>query len=396
MYNQDKNLKYIIIGAGIAGLTAIKGIREIDNSGSILLLSNENRLPYKRTKINKHITVGFKTNDFSINEPNWYKEQGVEIIYDDITSIKLELKQVESKNNCFTYDKLLLAIGAQPKITKTKGLADIPYHFVHFASEVERIIKQAKDKKHYLIIGGGIEGLETADQLLALNKKVTVVQRSTNPLKSLFPKYITNKIYQTIKNSGINYLDGEEVLSIQNKGGGNYQAITNNHIINCDEVIVCAGSKANIDRIKQSGLNVNNGIIVNEYLQTSNQDIYAAGDVAEHPNGLVTGLWHPAEYQGLTAGKNMAGKNEIYYEVPYRLKSEFLGKFLFSANYYKVTNKTTQPIIESNDNIYRELFIENNKLYALVMMNDKNRAKKYQKAIAENWSAKKLQEEIPL
>lgn len=396
MKEQQKKYKYIIIGAGISGLTAIKGIREIDASGSILLLSGEKRLPYKRTKINKHIAVGFNANDFALKTADWYEEQGVEIIYNEALLITPELNQIKSKQSIFFYDKLLLSMGAQSNIPNIGGIENIPYHFVHYAHEVEQLIKKAQNKKHYLIIGGGIEGLETADQLLSMNKKVTIVQRSSNPLKSLFPNSITNKIYQAIKHSEINYIEDEEVQSIQSLSSTKYNATTNNQEIICDEVILCAGSQPNLIGVRNTSIETRKGILVNEYLQTNHTNVYAAGDVAEHANGQVTGLWHPAEYQGLTAGRNMAGKKEKYIAVPYRLKSEFLDGFLFSANYHQVVDKPIQPHIESKDKVYREFYIIENKLVAVVMMNDKKRAKSYQKAISENWSIDKLQQEIPL
>jgi NAD(P)H-nitrite reductase large subunit len=385
-----EHFKYVIAGAGIAGVSAIKGIREYDKSAGILLISNEDRLPYKRTQINKNIAKNFGPDSFTLYSDDWYQQQNVTLIYDKIVSVDPLMQKVCLPHaDGFFYDKLLLALGSSPRIPSIQGINDDDILPVRYARQVETLMSKLGHLKRILIIGGGIEGIETAYELHKLGKQVTIIEQRANPLEKLFPPKLSEQIYTTISSSGVTYLTKTEVLWAEKNSKHHYRVTHNHGTLETDAILACTGTTPNTYIAKQAGIKVNKGILVNEYLNTSVQNIYAAGDCAENASGLVTGLWHPAEYQGLGAGKNMAGANAIYTPVPYRLKTEVFGAFFFSANFY--TKPLCDKVIANldHDNQLYELYAQNGKIAGATMSNNAELAKQLQNAIAQSWPIEK-------
>lgn len=388
---------YIIIGAGIAGLSAIKSIREENALVKITLLTDEDRLPYKRTKINKSIAKGFKTDEFSIYENSWYTEQKVALVHAKVKALHPKSKKVElSSGEQLNYTKLLVATGASPVIPDIKGA--MPHDFLHVqnAAMVERLIKTcSEDNNEFLIIGGGIEGLETANQLVKLSKKVVVIDQLENPLKHLFPAHITWDIYGNLKKLGVEMLFGHRITTME-KGQKGYHFSVDGQSYTANHMIACTGTRPNMYLAQNAGLAINKGILIDEFLNTSSPDIYAAGDVAEHSNGMVTGLWHPAEKQGITAAKNMLGQKTAHQHIPFRLKTTLANHFYFTGNYSPGAADKYELLKQENGKTYREVYHKNNTIHAIIMVDDKLRSKIYQRAVFEQWPLDKFHHELPL
>lgn len=389
--------KYIIVGAGIAGLSAISKIREKDKQGSILLLSNEDRWPYKRTKINKSIAKGFDANEFQLQPDDWYKEMNIDLIYAEVKSLDTQKQKIVLvKGEVLAYEKLMLAQGALPNYPHIQGIDPSDMMDVHFAKNVEFLMAHFKDKNEVLIIGGSVEGLETANQLVKLGKKVVVVERTLDPLSKLFPEEIARKIYKNIKEAGVVYLQGFALRNLAKTSQGTFKMDTSEYKGTFDAIVVCAGTKPNTTLAESAGLAVDRGILVNEMMQTSDANIFAAGDVAQQVDGSVTGLWHPAEHQGYCAGENMVSIGTPYHPVPQRLKTTLFGSFYFSANYNLSHSYDLDVATEEQNGIFREFYLLDGKILGMIMVNDKERSKIYQQAVAEQWTVDKLKEVLPI
>jgi len=151
-----------------------------------------------------------------------------------------------------------------------------------------------------------------------------------------------------------------------------------------DMVVFSIGTKPEITLAQQAGLATNRGVLVNEYLQSSHPDVFAAGDVAEHPGGYISGLWHDAEWQGMLAGSNASGNKQINNKRPFRLKMEVFDQYYFSMN-APINNKAYKPqTIQVNDRFYQAYF-HNDRLIGLLMLNDKARSKLAEQAVLESW-----------
>lgn len=373
----------IIVGAGIAGVSAIKTIRKNNSEVSILLISNEDRLPYKRTKVNKHMAIGFSKNDFRLFKAEWYSEHNVDLVFGTANNLNTELKTLTLNNkHTYSFGKLLITTGAEPTIPEITGIHESDIMLVHYAKTVEDLRLRLNKMKKLLIIGGGVEGIETAYELHRLGKEVIIVDSKKNTLERLFPNYISDEIYNSIDLSKIQYFHETRIKHIDKKGEQYALRINENEYV-VDGIIACAGTRPNTKLALQAGLVVHKGIRVNEYMQTSHPDIYAAGDVAEHNNGWVTGLWHPADYQGLNAGLNMSGLKYAYKPVPLRLKTSVFDGFYFTANYFEKQSRDVECHKFRNNSICGELFTRNEKIVGIVMMNDEERSKLYYKLLGK-------------
>jgi NAD(P)H-nitrite reductase large subunit len=393
----QQSYTYLIVGAGIAGLSAIKKIRESDVKGSILLISNEDRLPYKRTKINKSMAAGFTKDEFMLNPADWYKAQHIDLAYQEVLKINTDENEVVlADGQLIRFQKLLLTTGATPVYPAIQGISDSDLQNVHFAKNVEHIHNTLADKNEVLIIGGSVEGLETANQLIKMGKKVVVIDRLKDPLGKLFPDYLTKKIYAGMKEAGVVYLPGFTLNNLVKTDDKRYKMDTPEYKTTFDALLVCAGVRPNIRLAVQADIACDKGILVNEFMQTSVANVFAAGDVAQHPDGSVTGLWHPAEYQGYCAGENMLAVGSAYHPVPLRLKTTLFGNFYFSANYHLSHSYRLNVSAEELNGVFREFYVLDSRVLGMVMMNDKERAKTYQQAVAEQWTLEKVKEQLPL
>ncbi len=385
---------FVIIGGSIAGFSAIKSIREECLNSSILWISNEDRIPYKRTKINKNISQGFEKNQFALTDHDWLIDNKIELLFDQINFIDTEKKELSFEHHGpLKYNKLIICTGNKPHELKIENLSEELIYQIHTARQVENILRNIAKLHKFVVFGAGINGIETAEQLWQLNKHVVIIDKADRVIKRfLTPKY-SDLLYETIKSKGIPVIlnvNDPVYTEINNKN--NIQI--HNNLYEFDAIISCIGDSPNTELAKKSYIDSKRGILVNEFLQTSVPDIYAAGDVAEHSNGTTTQLWHAAEKQGLIAGKNACGKHIPFTNDPFRMKTKIFDEFYFSVP-PKASSKY-DVITESKQNITRDMYFLNGKIKALLMKNDESRTKIYQQALMEKWSIEDVKNKIPL
>lgn len=385
---------FVIIGGGIAGLSAIKAIKDENKTVSIMWVTNEDRLPYKRTQINKNISSGFEKNDFALIDHDWLVDNQIELLFDQVEFIDTEKHELTFQHRGhLKYKKLILATGNTPNSLQIKNLPNDKVLHIFTARQAENIIRTTTNAKKYLIIGAGVEGVEMADQLNKLNKEVVLIDKSNHLLSRYFTNYFSELIKEEIENAGIKLILGAKKLTYK-EGESDRAIITiKNKEFEFDHIISTIGYSPNIKLADDSYIKCNHGILVNEYLQTSEPDIFAAGDVAEHTNGLITGLWHAAEKQGFITGKNCLNNNQKIKLLPFRMKTEVFNEFFFSV---PPTEKNLELIKEDNNEIKRHMYFKNNKLQAILVKNDKERAKYYQQALMEKWELSQIHERLPL
>ncbi len=393
----ESHYPFIIIGGSITAYSAIQTFREYDIDSRILLVSGEDRLPYKRTKINKHIIRGFDKEEFRLADEIWYTQNKVDLLPDWVVDLNPATKTITTKgHHQFTFGRLLLATGAASVIPQIAGLTLADYHKVQNAADVEKLISTCQQAQSFLIIGAGVEGLETADQLVRKGKKIVMVNRLPHPMQKLFPESITDVLKAEMKKKGVDFFGGITVSAVRKNNQGSYEAMLKGQRYVFDAVIACTGAIPNITLAKQAGLKTDRGIVVNQWLQTSHPHIFAAGDVAQHAGGYITGLWHAAQYQGKIVAQNVNKYCMKFDAPPFRLKTEVFNLYLFSAAYDSVVPGEMEIINETAGNVSRILYFKEGKLKAAVMMNDKERAKTYQQALMEEWSMGKIKNKLPL
>lgn len=320
-----QNYQYIIIGGGLAGVSAIAGIRERDKSGPILLINDEHQLPYDRPPLSKKLWFGKKkVEDIFLHNQKYYDDSGVKLAL-GIKIVSLDAKQkrvIDSQGNTFNYEKLLLATGASPRKLSIPGgdLEGILYYrkLVHYLT----LRKKALAGKLVVIIGGGFIGAELAAALNINNLEVTMIFPGEYLVDRVFPDYLGQTIHLHYLERGIKIINNDKPIAISQLGDKFLTKTEAGKQLVSDLVIVGVGVAPEIKLAAAAGISTENGIIVNQYLQTSYPDIYAAGDNALFPyqvlgQSMRIEHWDNALNQGKYAGRNMAGANESYTYMPY-------------------------------------------------------------------------------
>lgn len=310
-----KHYKYLIIGGGLAGDGATKGIRERDAEGSIGMISMEPDPPYTRPYLSKKLWKGQPV------EKIWRKTEERAELHLRRKAIKLdpENKTVyDDRGDEYTYDKLLLATGGTPNHLPF-GNGNIIYfrNFRHYKSLRE--ITEHGD--HFVVIGGSFIGSELAAALTIVGKKVTMIFPEDAICENIFPGDLAHFVNDYYREKGVEVITGDTAASVQKEGERIMVHTGSGQAYAVDGVVAGIGIRPNLDLAKEAGIKVNSGIIVNEHLQTSEPDIYAAGDVASFFHFALekrTRVEHEdnAVHMGKVAGRNMAGAQETYDHIP--------------------------------------------------------------------------------
>jgi len=320
-----KTYTYVIVGGGLAGASAIQGIRELDKSGPILLIGGEQHLPYDRPPLSKKLWFGQKkVEEIFLHPREFYNENKVELKLGTF-AISLDAGQktiATDKGQIFQYRKLLLATGGVPTKLPVPGADSEGICYYRNLDDYLRIRSEATEGKSAVVIGGGFIGSEIA-AALAINKiKVTMIFPGPYICSRVFPDYLAGAVQQRFIERGVDILTRDAPVSFDRDGGRFVTATRTGRRIESEIVVVGIGIKPSVGLAQAAGLRTGNGIVLNEYLQSSDPDIYAAGDNALFPykalgKEMRLEHWDCALSQGRQAGRNMAGAGEPFIYMPY-------------------------------------------------------------------------------
>ena len=316
---------YIIVGGGLAGASAIEGIREIDKTGSILLLGRENRFPYHRPPLSKGLWTGKKKiDDIFVHDERFYIDQGVTVQLGRTVSGVDAAAKIATDNEGIEYrfEKLLLATGGDPTALRIPGNNEAGVFYFRTLDDYLAILPLCQTGASALVIGGGFIGTELAAALSLKRVNVTMIFPESRPCLKIFPSDLGAHVLTDFQERGIQVITRDKPSFVEKEKGKYVVRSQGGRRIECDFVVAGLGITPSVDCAKSAGLAVENGILVNALLQTSHPDIFAAGDNAIFPqswSGLPGRVehWDNALHQGKRAGRNMAGAQEPYTYLPY-------------------------------------------------------------------------------
>lgn len=317
--------KYVLVGGGLAGASAIKGIREYDTVGSILLIGQEAHEPYNRPPLTKDLWSGKKEVDgIFVNPKSFYAEQRVDLQLDcKIVALDNSQKIVADKRGKqYHYEKLLLATGGSPRRLNIPGAEMDGICYFRYLEDYLAIRPAATPGKSAVVVGGGFIGSEIAAALAINDVQVTMIFPEPYMVYRIFPEELGRALSKIYQERGITSLVEDVPVSFAKDGERFITRTEKGQVIESDILLVGAGITPNVQLAKMSHLEVTNGILVNEFLQTSDPAVYAAGDVAFFPykalgKQMRVEHWDNALAQGSFAGRNMAGANVPYTYMPY-------------------------------------------------------------------------------
>jgi 3-phenylpropionate/trans-cinnamate dioxygenase ferredoxin reductase component len=320
-----RDYRYVIVGGGVAGARAVDGIRERDPDGSILLVCGEDRLPYDRPPLSKKLWTGAKRVDqILVHDAGFYAERGADLAT-GVRTTKLDPARksvTDSRGSEIRFEKLLLATGAAPRRLGIPGadLAGVCYY--RDLDDYELCRAQATQGKSAVVIGGGFIGSEVAAGLNLNRVAVTMVFLDQRLVSRIFPESLGLALLEQYRARDIRVLAGDAPASIEREGGRLVTRTTGGARLESDLVVVGIGVAPAVELARAAGLEVADGIVVDEHLRTSHPDVYAAGDNALFPyralgRPMRVEHWDNALSQGKQAGRNMAGAAEPYDHMPY-------------------------------------------------------------------------------
>jgi len=310
-----ENSTYLIIGGGMTAAAAANGIRQIDAKGRIAIVSNDSHPPYNRPALSKKLWKGEK------EEEIWMKMDNVNL-YQGKTIVSIDVNARTAKDNdgtIYRFQKLLIATGG--KVNKLPNAPDGIIYYRTF-DDYKTLRGLTEKSNDFVLIGGGFIGSEVAASLAMNGKKVTMIFPEDSIGARVYPAGLSEYISNYFREKGVEILNKDGVASIE-KNGNDYSVKTSGgKTIKANGVIAGLGVKPNVELAVAIGIKTDNGITVDEYLQTNVANIYAAGDVANFYNPALNKrirLEHEdtALSMGEIAGKNMAGAEIKYTHLPF-------------------------------------------------------------------------------
>ena len=345
--------KILIIGGGQTAFYAIDTFRKANKKDVIELISNEQFLPYERPPLSKGLLLNtVKEEKIYFRNKEYFEKNNIKVhlnTFVEYVDLKKSIVFTNDKKK-LSYDKLLLATGSTNRKLELFKVNKNDVFYLRDLNECYQIKERLKKINQVLIIGAGFIGLEIAAVACQLNKKVTVIEATSQVMGRVIPKEIGLIMKKKHEKMGVDFFletQVENVKQIQN----NYKAfLSNGNEINFDIVIVGIGSFPSIDFIKQESINIDNGIVVNQYCQSSIDNVYAAGDVANffHPiyNKFIRlESWKHAQDHGIISGYNLLGDKKSYSEIPWFWSDQYNYNIQLSG----ITENFDQKIIRGSN-----------------------------------------------
>jgi len=364
----------VIVGCGVASVTAARTIRENDSKTKISIYADENHLYYPRPRLYEVLSGEVKPQEIYMFSGEWYERRGIKVhLNKKVVGIETAKKELLLEDRSrVNYDKLLLANGARSVVPPIKGVEKTGVFTLRSIKDALTIKEYTKKTRKSIIIGGGLLGLEFASSLRKLGQQVEVVE--------IFPRLLPRQLDQDaatilkdqIEARGINIVLGVKTEDILGQKTVSGILLDNGKELSGNLVLISAGVKSNTDLALQAGIKVDKGVVVDQYLQTSVNDVLAAGDVTEF-EGRVYGIIPAAMEQAKIAAMNMLEKEKQSYEgtIPSNTL-KIVGIDLTSMGIVNPEEPRYEEIkkIDREKGVYKKIVLEQGKIVGAIILGD--------------------------
>lgn len=378
--------RYLIIGGSAGGIGAVEAIREVDPTGDIIVIDEEQNVAYSRPMLAKYLSGEVTLEQMLFPTKNFWKKHKVQL-YLGRKAVNLDLlqKTVELENHEKIYfDKLLIATGSLPSVPNIEGINKkgvYTFRSLTDALQIKEFIASNKAQKA-VIVGAGLISIGLAEALTKLGLKVTIIGRRNQILSQILDRKSSEILEATMKREGVTIIKG---CTVQRILGKKYNSdfvgavvLDDGSLIECDLVIFAIGVRPRTELAIQAGLKVNRGILTDIYMQTSMPDVYACGDVAEaydfiYGANRVIALWPLARIGGRVAGYNMAGKKFEYPGGTAMNALNYFGLPIISAGLTNIEDGGGYEILVFYDQkrgIYRKIVLRDRIIKGMILIGD--------------------------
>jgi 3-phenylpropionate/trans-cinnamate dioxygenase ferredoxin reductase component len=323
--NAAREVEYLLIGGGMASAYCASELRRKGADGSILLVGREPDPPYERPPLTKEYLRGEASReDAYVHPADWYAENEIELLSGK-SVMALDANERTAKlqgGEEVRFSKALLATGAMVNILRLEGSGLEGIHYLRVLANADSIREDVADAEHVVMVGGSYIGCEVAASLTAMGKKCTILMLESTALSTGFGEEVGSYFQEILTAKGVEVIGGAELEAFEGEGRVERVRTASGTVVECDAVVVGAGVRADTMLASKSGIEVGDGIVCDEKLQTSVDGIFAAGDVCSyesvvHGRRLRVEHWDVALQQGRHAARGMLGGTDPYAEVPY-------------------------------------------------------------------------------
>lgn len=365
----DATGRFLIIGAGVAGVSAAETLREKLPQSEIKLISTEHELPYYRLNLTRYLAGEIERDTLPLHPADWYEKQRIDLVCGvNVKGIDPVLKDVLlSDGEKLPYDRLILATGSHPYIPSLPGTDKRGVVTLRTAADADDILDAALNGRSCVCIGGGVLGIETAGALAARGADVTMLESHG----WLMPRQLNERaalvLEKHMKGLGVKIVKHARSAAIEGGESVSGVRLADGRFIDAGLVVLATGVRPNTVIARKAGIEVNNGIVVDNHMRTSVPYIYAAGDAAEH-NGQLYGAWAASQYQGKIAALNAAGQMVPFGGLPRANTIKALGIDISSFGRISAEDGSYIVVEDELDGSYSCFVLHDNRLVGAILI----------------------------
>ena len=376
--------KAVVVGAGIAGVSAAETIRKFAPQAEITLISSEMHLPYYRSTLTRYLAGEIGADQLTLHPKIWYNTHNIRLLRNAAAQV-LDLENKElilSDESRIPFDRLVLTTGSRPFVPPFPGANRKNVTTLRTRQDADFILEACQGNRKCVCIGGGLLGLETAGALARHGAEVTVLENQAWLLPRQLNETASKRFQAQVQARGITVRSKVNIRELVGDEAVRGVLLEDGTTLPADVVVISAGVGANIDLARQSGQEAKQGILVDSTMKTSHADVFAAGDTAEH-HGMLYGLWVPCQVQGTVAGMNAAGQASEFTQIPRSATLKVLGIELFNIGVISPDAATDRVFETEVDGNYYFFVFRDSLLVGSILLGDAALSNKIKKVVEE-------------
>ncbi len=399
-------MRYVIIGNSFAGIFAAESIRKIDRNGEIIIIGDEKHRLYSRALIHEYLAGLIDETKMYLRDEEIYEHLNINCLSGRrVTKLIADAQQVViDDNEQMEYDKLLIATGGTPFIPPgIEGLEEYPDSVFTFTQldDAQKISGLCEKVQNVIVLGAGLIGMQAAEAIAHRGKNVSVIELADHVLPMVVDEIAAKIIREQMEQQGVRFYTSDSVDKLIGKKGKLERVnLKSGKVLDAELFVIAIGVRPNVGWLKESGVTLDRGIIVDEYMRTNLRNVYAAGDCAQglelvSGSRMVLATIPIATEHGTIAGMNMAGKR-VRYKGGIPMNSLQFGDVqLISYGYVKEKeNQQVMSVYDESKRIYKKLVIENDKITGALFLRAIDRAGLFRFLIEEKIDIKDFQHKL--
>jgi 3-phenylpropionate/trans-cinnamate dioxygenase ferredoxin reductase subunit len=368
-------LRYVIVGASLAGATAAITLREEGADGTVTLIGAENEPPYERPPLSKAYLRGEVPIEKALVRPApFYATHGIETIFGTrVTRIDPSTRIVELEDHRqVPFDALLIATGGRNRRISIPGGGLEGIYALRTIQDADRIRKEIVGGRRVVVVGMGFIGSEVAASLRQKGLDVVAIDPSKTPLFRVLGEAVGQTIANLHRTQGVRTIFEDTVAAFEGTGRVTHVVTKAGQRVDCDFVVAGIGIEPMVDMLEGSGIDIDNGVVVDEYCQTNVTGVFAAGDVANHYHPVFNRRirvehWQNAIKQGAAAARNMIGKRVAYDEIHWFWSDQYDANLQYAGFHVKWEQLVVRGRLDSGN--YLACYVNDGRIDAAVGLN---------------------------